>query len=91
MDTTSDRTETLELLLTPEMKQALSVAAEAANASLPDFVLESALARARGGDVNRPYWMVDPETFAAFQAALDAPPRVLPNLKRLLERRAPWE
>lgn len=31
------------------------------------------------------------EQWAAFEASLDAPPRVIPGLKRLLERKAPWE
>jgi uncharacterized protein (DUF1778 family) len=42
-------------------------------------------------DLDQRHFVLDAEQWAAFQAALDAPPRVLPGLKRLLARKPIWE
>ncbi|WP_292134293.1 DUF1778 domain-containing protein [Mesorhizobium sp.] len=52
--------------------------------SLSDFVLESALGRAEETLADRHSFSLDAEKWAAFMAALDAPTRDLPRLKRLL-------
>ena len=85
------RTEKLDLRLTPEAKRRLFAAAEASHRSVSDFVLQSALERAEEALADRWVFHLDAKRWAAFQAALDAPPKVIPQLKRLLERKAPWE
>jgi uncharacterized protein (DUF1778 family) len=49
-----------------------------------EFVLESALARAEETLPDRQRFGLDADQWAAFQAALDAPPRPLPQLAKLL-------
>ena len=91
MPTRAPRPEKLDLRLSPEAKQTLAAAAEVQHRSVSDFVLQSALERAEETLADRRVFPLDAEQWAAFQAALDAPPRVIPELKRLLERKAPWE
>ena len=85
------RTEKLDLRLTPDAKQRLFAAAEASHRSVSEFVLQSALERADETLADRRTFDLSAEQWRAFQKRLDAPPRVLPELKRLLERKSPWE
>ena len=67
--------------LAPNAKRALQAAAAASHRSVSEFMLESALSRADealAGGVSVTQWK-------AFMAALDAPPRSLPRLERLLK------
>jgi uncharacterized protein (DUF1778 family) len=78
------RSEKLDIRLTPVAKQKLYSAAAAANRTVSDFVLESALARADETLADRQHFGLDSEQWTAFIAALDAPPRRHPRLERLL-------
>jgi len=78
------RSEKLDLRLTRKAKMALQEAAAASNRSVSEFVLESALARADEALANRRTFVLDAVHWKAFTAALDAPPRSLPRLERLL-------
>jgi len=77
------QSEKLELRLTPGAKQTLQRAA--AQRSVSDFVLESALASAAETLADRQSFQLDPEQWEVFVAALDAPPEVHPRLARLLQ------
>lgn len=81
----STRTEKLDLRLTREAKLTLQAAAAASHRSVSEFVLESALARADDALADRRVFGLDAARWKAFLAALDAPPRSLPRLKRLLK------
>ena len=85
------RTEKLDLRLTSEAKRRLFAAAEVSQRSVSEFVLQSALERADETLADRRVFLLDAKQWSAFQAALDAPPKIIPELKRLLERKAPWE
>jgi uncharacterized protein (DUF1778 family) len=85
------RSEKLDLRLTPEAKRVLNAAAQAEQRSVSDFVLESALARAQESLPDRQHFGLDAERWQAFLAALDAPPRPLPRLKRLLTEPSVFE
>lgn len=85
------RTTRLSVQLSPEARQALSAAARAARRPVGRFVLESALARAAEILAERPRFSLDPGRWAAFQAALDAPPRRLPRLRRLFGEAMPFD
>ena len=54
-------------------------------------MLESALARAEETLADRRQFGLDAEQWAAFMAALDAPPRELPRLQRLFRERSVFE
>lgn len=78
------RSEKLDLRLTPIAKQMLQKAAAAAQRSVSDFVLESALARAEETLADRQHFGLNAEQWEAFILALDAPPRELPRMRRLV-------
>ena len=88
---TVTRTEKLDLRLTPSAKRVLQSAATAAQRSVSEFVLESALARAEETLPDRQRFGLDAERWAAFQTALDAPARLHPRLKKLLQRPSVFE
>ncbi len=81
----STRTEKLDLRLTREAKLALQAAAAVARRSVSEFVLESALSRADEALADRRTFALNTTQWKAFMAALDAPPRPLPRLERLLK------
>jgi uncharacterized protein (DUF1778 family) len=78
------RSEKLDLRLTPEAKRVLNAAVQASRRSVSDVVLESALDRAQEALPDRQHFGLDAARWKAFLAALDAPPRPLPQLQRLL-------
>jgi uncharacterized protein (DUF1778 family) len=79
------RSEKLDLRLTLNAKAALQAAAAASNRSVSEFVLESALARADEALADRRSFGLNADRWKEFMAALDAPPRPLPRLERLLK------
>ena len=79
------RSEKLDLRLTRQAKRALQAAAAASRRSVSEFVLESALARADEALADRRTFGLNAVQWRAFLAALDAPPRPLPRLERLLK------
>lgn len=91
MPTRSARTTKLDLRLSPEAKQTLAAAARAAHRSVSEFVLASALERAEQTLLERRRFELDATRWAAFQAALDAPPRELSRLRRLFAEATPFE
>ena len=78
------RSEKLDLRLTPQAKQRLYAAAQAQQRSVSEFVLQSALERAEETLADRRVFTLPPKQWAKFIAALDKPPRPLPQLKKLL-------
>ena len=79
------RSEKLDLRLTPGAKQTLQRAAAAAQRSVSEFVLESALANAAEPLADRQSFQLNREQWEAFVAALEAPPQRHPRLARLLQ------
>ena len=87
----TSRSEKLDLRLTPQAKRTLYKAASAAGLSVSEFVLESALARAEETLADRRHFGLDAERWEAFMAALEAPPREIPELERLMRERSIFE
>jgi uncharacterized protein (DUF1778 family) len=85
MPVRTTRSEKLDLRLTADAKHALQAAAAAAHRSVSEFVLESALARADETLADRRIFGLNAAEWKAFSAALDAPPRPLARLERLLQ------
>jgi uncharacterized protein (DUF1778 family) len=81
----SPRTAKLDLQLSPEAKQKLQTAAESAGRTVIEFVLEGALVRADETLADRTRFGLDADHWKAFMEALDAPPREIPRLGRLLQ------
>jgi uncharacterized protein (DUF1778 family) len=80
----SNRTAKLDVRLTPESKSTIYAAAAAANRSVSEFVVDSALAQAEETLAIRRTFLLNDEQWEAFQAALNAPPRDLPEMRKLL-------
>jgi uncharacterized protein (DUF1778 family) len=91
MSSVASRTEKVDLRLSRDAKLLLQTAARASHRSLSEFVLESALARAEAALPDRQHFGLDSAQWDRFQAALDAPPRPLQNLARLLAEPSPFE
>lgn len=91
MAQTNTRSEKLDLRLTPEAKQTLNTAAAAQGRSVSEFVLESALSRAAETLPDRQHFGLDAERWTEFMTALEAPPRPLPRLAKLLSEPSPFE
>lgn len=84
MPTRVTRNEKLDLRLTREAKRALQAAASVTRRSVSQFVLESALAKADEALADRRNFGLNSTQWKAFLAALDAPPRPLPRLEKLM-------
>ncbi len=85
MPTRATRSEKLDLRLTLKAKRTLQAAAGASHRSVSEFVLESALARADEALADRRTFDLTASQWNAFISALDALPRPLPRLERLLK------
>jgi uncharacterized protein (DUF1778 family) len=85
------RSEKLDLRLTPSAKATLQRAAAAAQRSVSEFVLESALERADEALIERRRFGLDETQWQVFLAALDAPTRRHPRLERLLQEPGVFE
>jgi uncharacterized protein (DUF1778 family) len=84
MATTTARSEKLDLRLTPSAKQKLQAAAREKERSVTDFVLQSALDRADEVLAEQRVFRMNAAQWEAFRKALDAPPRDIPELRKLL-------
>jgi uncharacterized protein (DUF1778 family) len=81
---TVTRSEKLDLRLTLAAKQSLQAAAAASHRSVSEFVLESALSRADETLADRRSFSLNAAQWKAFVAALDAKPRPVPRMAKLL-------
>lgn len=91
MGINASRTEKVDLRVTQAAKRLLQTAARASQRSVSEFVLESALARAEETLPDRQRFGLDAERWSAFQAALNAPPKPLPQLGKLLRQPGPFD
>jgi uncharacterized protein (DUF1778 family) len=85
------RSEKLDLRLTPSAKKILQIAAAAANRSVSEFVIESALARADETLPERRRFGIGADRWEELQRALDAPAQPAPRLAKLLREPSVFE
>lgn len=81
----SKRTDRIDLRLYPEAKEALQAAASLRHKSVSEFILDSALGAADKVLADRRQFGLNAQQWDAFQAALDAPPRTLPRIEKLMQ------
>lgn len=91
MASRNTRSDKLDLRIEPSVKRTLRAAAEARHQSVSDFVVGSALREAEEVLMDRRRFELSAEDWAAFQAALDAPARVVPELQRLFREPSPFD
>ncbi len=78
------KTDRLDIRITPEARRLLQQAARERHTPISQFVLESALHSANTVLAERSRIALNADQWAAFMAALDAPPRRHPRMERLL-------
>jgi uncharacterized protein (DUF1778 family) len=88
---TESRSERVDLRMTPSAKQVLQHAAAASNKTLTEFLLDSGMHAAYDTLADRRAFVLDDAQWAAFMAALDAPPADNPRLRALFARIPAWE
>ena len=81
----------LYLRLTPETKQVLIAAAQAAHCSVSQFVLTSALARAAETLTERQRLELNAEQWEKFMTALVASARPIPKIQKLFRAPSPFD
>jgi uncharacterized protein (DUF1778 family) len=85
MTPASQRSDKLDIRISPEAKRILQEAARERHTTISQFVIDSALATANDVLAERTRIGLDSEQWTAFMAALDAPPRTHERMKRLLK------
>ena len=89
-DTSETRSERVDLRMTPAAKRTLQQAAAVKNKTLTEFLLDTGLTAAFDALADRRVFQLDAERWDAFMAALAAPPKDNPRLRRLLARKPKW-
>jgi uncharacterized protein (DUF1778 family) len=85
------RSERVDLRMTPSAKQTLQQAANASNKTLTEFLLDTGMQAAYETLADRRVFLLKEEQWAAFTAALDAPPADNPRLRALFARAPAWD
>ena len=88
---TKTRSERVDLRTTPAAKRTLQRAAAVTNKTLTEFLLDTGLNAAYDTLADRRVFQLDEKRWDAFMAALAAPPKNNPRLRKLLARKPAWE
>ncbi len=89
--TSSAKATKVHLRLRPDQKAVLARAAELRQTSLSHFVLEQAYAAAQQVLAEQVDIVMSPKEWEAFCKALDAPPRPIPALRKLLTEKGVFD
>lgn len=81
---TNPKGERFNLRATIRQRQIISLAAEKEHKSVSDFILDNAVAAAEALVRDDASFVLNSTDWDAFSAALDAPPRQIPALRKLL-------
>ena len=81
----------INLRALPAQRALIDRASQLTGKSRTDFVLEAACREAENVLLDQRLFILDEAGFAAFEAALSAPVKDNPALRRLLTTPAPWE
>jgi uncharacterized protein (DUF1778 family) len=85
MTTRSQRSDKLDIRISPEAKRVLQEAARERHTTISQFVVDSALRTAQEVLAERTRIGLTTEQWTAFMAALDAPAQHHPRMERLLK------
>jgi len=85
------RGETINLRASRAQKKLIDQAAQALGRSRSDFMLDTVCREAESVLLDRRFFTLSEAAFKRFHAMLDKPPAQNARLRRLLEKRAPWE
>ena len=82
---------TINIRVTQVQRDLIDAAAETLSKSRSEFMLECVYQKAQDVLLDRTFFNVDEEKFAAFLDQLDEPPVYSDRLQKLLKTKAPWE
>ena len=85
------RRDRINIRITPERKTLIARAAEREHKNISDFVLENAISAAEAILADDANFSLDKKRWQQFLAALDAPPRKIPALRKLLTERSVFD
>ena len=88
---TTVRSGRLGLRTTPAQAALIQRAAEATRKSVTEFVLSSVCEKAEQTLLDQRFFMVDEQTWLAFQDALERPAKAKKNMQSLIAEPAIWE
>ena len=80
------RTKRFNLRATSRQEQLIKVAAERQGVNVTDFILESACQKAEESLVDQTRLLLNEQQWKQFMEALDRPPRVIPQIKKLFSK-----
>ena len=78
------KSERIDIRTMPNVKRLLQEAASVSNKTVTEFLLDSELTQAAEVLADRRLFLLDDKQWQEFIAALDAPPRPMPRMERLL-------
>ena len=85
---TSLKESKVQLRLRPAQKELIAQAAQLKQTTLTSFMVEHAYSAAQQVLADQVHFALSPERWEAFCAALDAPPKAIPALRRLLREKS---
>lgn len=85
------RSERINIRITSERKTLIARAAEKERKNISDFVLENAVSAAEAILADDANFSLNKKRWQQFLAALDAPPREIPALRKLLTERSVFD
>lgn len=80
------RTKRFNLRATPKQERLIRVAAKRQGLNVTDFILESACEKAEQALSDQTRFVVDGRSWDLFMKALDAPPKIVPQIRKLFEQ-----
>lgn len=83
--TKENRATRFSIRATAKQKDLIARAANRSKKTISDFVLENAVEAAQALEADNANFVVSREVYEQFLVALDAPPRSIPSLKKLLK------
>ena len=84
-------TSVLSVRVNEAEKTLLEMAAKHAHTNLSDFIRRKALESAEMEILDKTYIEIPAENWEAFESWLNEPPKVTPELKRLMQTKPAWE
>jgi len=90
-DRSSRKDDVIQIRASAETKAILNRAAALRGQKLSEFMLESARRQAEDALLDQRVFFLQPDAYDEFLALLDAPPKASPQLRELMQRKAPWE
>lgn len=91
MAETQNRAAPINIRARPTQRNLIDKAAAILNKNRSDFMLEAACRKAENVLLDQRLFLADDQAFRAFKALIDAPVKDRPELRRLLNDKAPWE